>query len=131
MMRLSISPIGPAKGAGHAFLLLVVIALACSTGARVDAGPFDLKPFAGGDVRDLTLDATEGALYFNLRGINYLYRPPVMSAVSLADLTEMIRKAETLLIEKANPRRTGDYYNGQTAQVLSRILVRPCLSGRH
>ena len=97
---------------------------------RATAGPFDLKPFAGNDVRDLTLDATEGTLYFNLRGINYLYRPPVMTAVSLADLTELILEAETLLIEETNPRRTEDHYNGQTARVLSRILVRPCQPAR-
>ena len=113
--------------------LLLTLTFTFLTGspANLRAGPFDLKSFSGSDVRDLTLDATEGVLYFHLRGLNYLYRPPVRSAVSLADLAEAIQFSETILLEEANPRETADYYDGrQPARVLSRILVKPCPQGR-
>lgn len=124
-------PFRPAAAAGTLLLILTLAGLAGPSSLR--AGPHDLKAFAGADVRDLTLDATQGVLYFHLRGMNYIYRPrSVMPGpVSLAELAEAIRFSETLLIEEANPRQTADWYDGrQTARVICRILVKPCAPGK-
>jgi hypothetical protein len=106
--------------------LLILILIALAPIASLHAGPKDLKAIAAADVKDLTIDTTYGALYFIVGGQNYVYLPnPNGSPVSLAELSGALRSATTIFFEEARPRQTLDYYDGQPALLLSRILVKP------
>ena len=89
------------------------------------AGPQDLVEYPAEKISDVTMDATDATLYFQIGGIRYVYGPFLQDrSISMPDLVESIRGAKSLLIAEENPRQSRTYYDGQTAQAVLRILVK-------
>ena len=117
------SPTTFSKGTFAALVAVSMFAASLSSPLRADL--YDHVKINVSDIEDVSLDASFGVLYFSANGKNYSYsQPTAANPMNLADLIQLLGKAQSVLVEEANPRAVDKRYDSQQAVRLRRIHLK-------